>query len=71
MEGILKMLFERLVMKMDSIQEVKTVEDLCRVSYSSNEIAKIFSFMNDDQDGFGTEEILEIANEAYQEVCAE
>ena len=71
MEEILKMLFEAILNKNNKVENIATVQDLCDVAWDGNKVARLFAAMNDDQEGFGTEEILSIANEAYQEVCAQ
>ena len=65
------MLFKEILFKFDGIEKIETVKDLCTATLSSDKIAYIFAANNDDRDGFGTEEILSIANEAYQEVCTQ
>ncbi len=71
MNEILKMLFKEILFKFDGIEKIETVKDLCTATLCSDKIAYIFAANNDDRDGFGTEEILSIANEAYQEVCTQ
>ena len=71
MEEILKMLFEAILNKNNKVENIATLQDLCDVAWDGNKIARLFAAMNDDQEGFGTEEILSIANKAYQEVCAQ
>lgn len=71
MEEILKMLFEAILNKNNKVENITTVQDLCNVAWDGNKVVRIFAANNDDQDGFSTEEILSIANKAYQEVCAQ
>ena len=71
MEEILEMLFEAILNKNNKVENIATVQDLCDVAWDSNKVVRIFAANNDDQDGFSTEEILSIANKAYQEVCAQ
>ena len=67
MDVILRMLFRKMFFDTTRVEEIKTVDDLCKVSISTEEVARIFAAMNDDADGYGTKEILQIANEVYQE----
>lgn len=71
MEEILKMLFEAILNKNNKVENIATVQDLCDAAWDGNKVVRIFAANNDDQDGFSTEEILSIANKAYQEVCAQ
>ena len=71
MEEVLKMLFEAILNKNNNVENIATVQDLCDVAWDGNKVVRIFAAMNDDRDGFGTEEILSIANKAYQEVRAQ
>lgn len=68
MKKILKMLFKAIMRKYSDIKSIETLEDLCKAVWNASDIACIFAAMNDDQDGFSTEKILKIADEAYQEV---
>lgn len=70
MKEILKMLFELILFVDENVNEINDMDDLCDAALNPRKIIEIFAVMNDDQDGFSTEEILEIANEAYQEVCS-
>ena len=71
MNEILKMLFKEILFKFDEIEKIETVKDLCTVTLGSDKIVRIFAVNNDAKDGFSTAQILSIANEAYQEVCAQ
>lgn len=71
MEEILKMLFEAILNKNNKVENIETVQDLCDAAWDGNKVVRIFAANNDDRDGFSTEEILSIANKAYQEVCAQ
>ena len=70
MEEVLKMLFEA-ILNNNKVETIATVQDLCDVAWDGNKVARLFAAMNDDREGFSTEEILSIANKAYQEVCAQ
>ena len=70
MEEILKMLLQEILSKDDRVEKIETVNELCDAAWDRERLIRIFAANNDDHDGFSTEEILEIANEAYQEVCA-
>lgn len=52
----------------NELKEINTISDLCEAVWDKGKLVKIFAANNDDQDGFSTEEILKIANTAYQEV---
>jgi len=69
MHEILKMLFESIFNKSSGVEKIKTIEDLCNAVWDSSKIARIFAAMNDSRGDFSTADILEIADEAYQEVC--
>ena len=71
MNEILKMLFVEVLSKDSNVEEIKTVRDLCDVAWSQKKIVRIFAAINDANTGFTTTQILNIANEAYQEVCAQ
>ena len=68
MDEILKMLFEVILERSSELKEINTISDLCEAVWDKGKLVKIFAANNDDQDGFSTEEILKIANAAYQEV---
>ena len=70
MEEILKLLLQEILSKDDRVEKIETVKELCDAAWDRERLIRIFAANNDDRDGFSTEEILEIANEAYQEVCA-
>lgn len=70
MEEILKMLFGEILIKREEIKKIGTVEDLCKVIWNKDKLVSIFAAINGDRDGFDTDEIIDIANKAYQEVCA-
>ena len=70
MNEILKMLFKEILFKFDGIEKIETVKDLCTATLCSDKIACIFAASN-DSGSISTAEILNIANEAYQEVCAQ
>lgn len=69
MEKILKMLFLGSLFKNREVSEIKSIGDLCKAAFGAEKVTEIFAAMNDDKNGLSTEEILKIANEAYQEVC--
>lgn len=69
MYEILKILFREIVRRQEDVKEVKTVPDLCRVSWNPSKVAEVFAALNDGAE-MDTKEILAIANDAYQEVCA-
>ena len=71
MNEILKMLFKEILFKFDGIEKIEIVKDLCTATFNSYKIAYIFAANNNAKDGFSTAQILSIANEAYQEVCAQ
>ena len=71
MNEILKMLFKEILLKSSNIEKIETVEDLCTVTLNDRKIVRIFAANNDAKYGFTTAQILSIANEAYQEVCAQ
>lgn len=68
MSKILKMLFMRILYKNQEIQEIKTIKDLHSVCWDSALITEIFAAVIEEDVNFSTNDILEIANEAYQEV---
>ena len=68
MSKILKMLFMRILHKSQEIQEIKTIKDLHFVCWDSALITEIFVAVIKEDANFSTDDILEIANEAYQEV---
>ena len=70
MDEILKMLFQSILFKREEIAEIKDTDNLYDTTTSPKQIIKIFAIMNDTQSNFSTEMLLKIANEAYQEVCA-
>ena len=70
MNDILKMLFKEILFKSSNIEKIETVEDLCTVTLNDSKIVRIFAASN-DSGSISTAEILSIANEAYQEVCAQ
>ncbi len=70
MNEILKMLFKEILFKSSNIEKIETVEDLCTVTLNDSKIVHIFAASN-DSGSISTAEILSIANEAYQEVCAQ
>lgn len=70
MEEILKMLFGEILIKREEIKKIGTVEDLCKVTWNKDKLVSIFAANNGDRGGFDTDEIIAIANKAYQEVCA-
>jgi len=69
MDKILKILFAELLYKNREVSEIKSIGDLCKAAFGAEKIVKIFAAVIDGQNGISTEEILKIANEAYQEVC--
>lgn len=68
MSRILKMLFMEIMHKNPEIQEVKTIKDLHSVCWESAKVTEIFAVVIKEDVNFSTDDILEIANEAYQEV---
>lgn len=70
MKNVLKILFEQFLRKNENIKKIETIEDLCEAVWDSKNIARIFAATNDDGN-FSTAEILSIADEVYQEVCAQ
>lgn len=69
MEKILKMLFKEILLQDKNIKKIETIEDLCNVAVQDKKIVYIFAANNDDIESLSTEDILIIANKAYQEVC--
>lgn len=71
MSEILKILFKEIMHKEESIEAIKSTSELCAVVWSEKKIVEIFSAINDDENiVYYTEDILTIANAAYQEVKA-
>lgn len=72
MNELLKLFLKQIMMAREGLTSIVTVQDLCNaVSHvNMDDLVKMFAGINDDQDGFSTEEILLIADEAYQEVLA-
>ena len=68
MSKILKMLFMRILHKTQEIQEIKTIKDLHFVCWDSALITEIFVVVIKEDANFSIDDILKIANEAYQEV---
>lgn len=69
MDEILKMLFNELMHKEESIEAIKSMSELCTVVWSAEKIVEIFAAINDDENiVYNTADILAIADEAYQEV---
>ena len=70
MEELMKILLKDIMLKGNEIEKIKTLEDLCKVTWNKDKLVMIFAANNGDRDGFDTDEIIAIANKAYQEVCA-
>jgi len=67
MKTLLKMLFKEMMYKQSTVRRIDTVSDLCKAIIQQDKLIELFAVLNDEAD-FGTEEILYIANMAYQEV---
>lgn len=67
MDVILRMLLHEMFYSDSDVSEIRTVDDLCDAFVRERDVAKLFAAMNDDNDGYSTDEILKIANEVYQE----
>lgn len=67
MKTLLKMLFKEMMYKQSNVKRIDTIDDLCKVIIMQGKLVELFAVLNDEAD-FGTEEVLFIANKAYQEV---
>ena len=67
MKTLLKMLFKEMMYKQSGVKRIDTISDLCKTIVLQDKLIELFAVLNDEAD-FGTEEILYIANLAYQEV---
>lgn len=67
MKTLLKMLFKEMMFKQDAVRHINTIADLRRAVIAQEKLIELFAMLNDEAD-FSTEEILYIAELAYQEV---
>lgn len=67
MKTILKLLFKEMMYKDVNVKHIHTASDLSKVIWSQEKLIALLAFLNDETD-FCSEEILYIAEQAYQEV---
>ena len=70
MSGLLKMLFKQLLYKKDGVDHIENIEELCKAAYYPEKIAMVYSLLLESDHWISNKDILIIADEAYQEVCA-
>lgn len=67
MKTILKLLFKEMMRKSGDVKHIHTASDLSKVIWSQEKLIALLAILNDEAD-FCSEEILYIAEQAYQEV---
>lgn len=69
METILKMYFKRILNKVEEVDSITTIEQLCKAAtFYLEDIVQIFAAMNDEEYGLSSRNIVDIANEVYEEL---
>lgn len=69
METLLYCFFKKILKKNENVESIENASDLCKASFFYTEdLIQMLLGMNDDADGFSSEEILFYANKAYREL---
>ena len=69
MDTLLYCFFKRILKKTEGVESIESASDLCKASFFYTEdLIQMLLGMNDDADGFSSEEILFYANKAYREL---
>ncbi len=66
MNTILKMLLKEIMYVYEEVSDIKTLKDLYRVS-DTDKFLELLAANSDDNDAYSIAELLQIANEVYQE----
>ena len=69
MDTLLYVFFKKILKKTEGIESIENASDLCKASFFYTEdLIQMLLGMNDDADGFSSEEILFYANKVYREL---